>query len=427
MPSANSQLKEIEKSLDDLGIVNGNADILNKAEEGTMTTDNTTFGGLLPREFVEQMIVDIYDQSGWLKEVNRENRVGRKGIVPIYRLSGHVSVQITEDQALVERKRGTTEKKEYDCKSFGAIHSLTMQEMYEARAAGLAEFEEKVRIAHAVAIGNDIANLVMNGYTSTPATHPDYDLLKALDGVRIKSELGNVLDSEGVALEKKHFAAMLDHMPNKYANDPGLRWMMNSRTENHWSELLENRLTNLGDAAIISKQVSSPKGKPILICDHIEQEQGPTAIAPTSVADNTTYVQFVLTTLVTALHVASAAAGVGRYFKVTNKTTGVSEICVGILDTTLRINTVGLLGQTTVSTTASDYTVGLCDETDIYLMNPKGITVVNCYDMASYRIFRPEYGGGRYDFYTYYHLDTLIPLPEAIVKYKRVGVTPITV
>jgi len=123
------------------------------------------------------------------------------------------------------------------------------------------------------------------------------------------------------------------------------------------------------------------------------------------------------------VHVATAALGVGRRFRVTNLTTGLSEVCVGYLDTTLRIITTGVLGQTTISTTASDYTVCLCDETDIYHLNPAGITIVDCYEMMAFRINEPDFL--RVRFLTYFYMDVLIPNPDAIVKLKRVAVTPI--
>ena len=423
--TVNQDIAQIEKSLDGLGIGTANADVINKADPGVMTLDNTTFGGILPREFVDAILDDVHDQSTWLKEINEVRRQGKKGTVPVLTLEGNISEGVGENEKLINLTRPATTNVPYLCKSYGAIWSITLNDLAEARAAGMTQFEETVRGAFAKALANDRANIVLNSDDSLDDSTSLNRMLRMIDGFAVKSESGNVIDAEGIALSIEtpdHFSAMEDAMPGVYANDENLKWLFHRRVGTHYRSLLKPRETALGDKYLESRDPNRPNGIPSVIVPQISVQQGPTAIAPTSAADGTTYIEFVLTTLVTAEHVASAALGVGRRFKVTHVASGNSEICTGFLDTTLRINTAGLLGQTTVSTTNTDYVVGLADETDLYLCNPKGITVVDCYEMETYRLFRPEFR--RWEFYTYYHLDVLIPIVNALVKLKRVAVTP---
>ena len=414
--------KEIDVALDKLGIV--------QKSDGVMTLDNTNFGGMMPVSAVDELLVLSYKQNDWLAALNNVRRQNRTGKVRVYNLNQNITEGIGSNEKVTINRLPVTANVDYNAKSFVSTYSIHMDEINEAKfmasqSIGGAEksFEDVTAELFATQLGNDKANIIMNGDTTLDAETSLNRMLRMIDGVAIKSELGNVFDAEGVAFDKGIFTAMEDLMPEQYNNDPGRRWLYNSRVDTHFKQKLQALATQLGDKALTAPVNANPNGIPPVIVPHISRNKGPAAIAPTSAADNTTYIQFVLTTLVTAEHVASAAAGVGRKFKVTCLATGASEICTGILDTTLRINTAGLLGQTTVSTTNTDYEVGLYDETDLYLMNPKGITVVDCYEMYSYREFDPHYH--RWNFITYFYMDVIIPNPDAIVKFKRVGVTAI--
>jgi len=423
--SLNREIQDIEKSLDELGFNQANEEALAKAKSGVMTLDNTNFGGILPQTFVDDILDDVHDKSQWYKELDFRRRQGKKGTVPILRLNSNITEGIGENERPIHNRRVTTTNVPYLCKGYSALYSISLDDLNEARAGGMNNFEEKVRGAMAKALANDKARIAVNSDTSLDDSTSMNRMLRMVDGIGVKSESGNVLDAEGTALSIEtpdHFTAMEDAMPEEYSDDPNLKWLFNRRIATHYRSLLKPRETPLGDKYIESHDPNKPNGIPGLIIPQLSVRQGPDAIAPTSASDETTYIEFVLTTLVTAEHVPSVDAGVGRKFKVTCLTTGHSEICTGYKDTTLRIKTVGLLGQSSVSTTNTDYEVQLYDETDIYLCNPKGITIVDCYEMEAYRVFRPEFR--RWEFFTYFFQDVLVPLPEAIVKLKRVAVTP---
>lgn len=395
-----------------------------KKDSGTITSGTDNFGGIMPRAAVLDMMNLVYAQDAWIAQLNRVPVSSRIGSVPIFDLTGNVSEMVGEDDPTQIKKRPSTRNVPYSVKMFKADYSVTLTQLQDAETLGFSNFEQTIATAIATAIGNDKANLIMNGNDALGDTTSMNRLLRAFDGLSISCDGANVYNAAGKAFDKGVFNAILQKMPEPYRSLPNLRWWYNTLVDAKWREKAASVVTGLGDRALTQTAIEPPLGRQPLIIPQISDVQGPTAIAPTSAADKTTYVELVLTTLVTAVHVATAAAGVGRMFKVTCKTTGLSEICVGYLDTTLRVITTGLLGQTTVSTTNTDYEVCLYDETEIYLGDPKSITIVDLYEMEWYREFNKDLR--RWDIVIYWWAAVLIPVLTGIVKFKRVAVTPTT-
>ena len=157
----------------------------------------------------------------------------------------------------------------------------------------------------------------------------------------------------------------------------------------------------------------------------IGDEDGPTAIAPTGVTDNTTYLTFDLTTLVTAGDPSTHALGVDRRFLVEFPGTGQTEIVEGKLDTGVLVaDTAGLLGQTgTPSTTAGDYTVRPADETTIILGDPLGLSIVWLDEWRMYREYKPK--DDQLDITVYLELAFLAPTPEMYVLATNIAAPPV--
>lgn len=394
-----------------------------KKDSGTILSETENFGGIMPKPAVLDMINLTYKQNAWLAELDNIPVTSPNGYVPVFDLTGNVSEMVGENDGTQIRRKPTLINAPYAVKMFKADYSVTLKQLQDAETLGFADFEQKIAEAIATAIGNDKANLIMNGNTALNALTSMNRLLRAFDGLGILCDSANVISGGGKAFDKGMFNALLQNMPEPYRSQPNLRWWCNTIIDAKWREKIATVATGLGDQSLTRTAIEPPLGRQPMIVPQISDVQGPTAIAPTaSPTDKTTYINFVLTTLVTAGHVATAAAGAGRLFKVTCKTTGISETCTGVLDTTLQINTAGLLGQTTVSTTASDYEVGLCDETDVYLGDPKSVKVIDLYEMEWYREFNKDFR--RWDIVIYWHTAVVIPVLTGIVKAKRVAVTP---
>lgn len=402
-----------------------------KAAPGVIGPDNTTFGGVIPYPAVLELLALTRKQNAWLDKISNRTRVAPSGVVPILDFEEPVMEGVSPGSGEPITNLPGTTMAYYACKNFRADWVVLMDELEEAAAAGLTNFEDQVRASFADALGNCIADVVMNSSIALPATTKRNRMLRMVDGVRVLMDSANVYDAAGKAFDQGIFAAMLDLLPDKYANEPGLMWWFNRKIDIAWHKSLTNVSTTermrsaLGDQAISSPIKVPPLGVDQLIIPQISSSQGPAAIAPTSAADDGDgTMTFVLTTLVTAAYVATAALGVGRKFIVTCKTTGVTEVCTGYLDTTLRIATLGSLGQDIISATATDYTVTLYDETDLYLGNPKMITLVQSTEVKSYRVFNPKMN--RWEITTWLKMDVLVPTPQVGVKFKRVARPAIT-
>jgi hypothetical protein len=320
--------------------------------------------------------------------------------------------------------RATTTKAEYHTRKAKAVIILSHEELAEADSVDT-NFEATVLDSFSVQLSNDVANAAWNGDRSLGSLTRLQRSLNGVDGIDVQTAAGGVVVNRGgAAFNRKLYGALYDRIPQKWRNDrKRLRWFVNDSTDNHYRETLTQLATPMGDSMHTTTSVLSPLGVRPVMVPQIADTQGPTAIAPTSAADNTTTIQFVLTTLVTAGDPVSAAAGVGRRFLVTCTATGQSEVCEGILDTTLRINTAGLLGQTTVSTTPGDYTVRPYDETTVLLGDPKGITIVWKDQWRMYRKYNEQLD--QLEITIYLEFDILVPVPSMFLKATNIAIPPL--
>lgn len=404
---------------------------INKAEGGIIDLSTVNFGGIVPRPLVEKLISLTRNQSTWLSSISTHIKTRFSGQVPILDYNEPVTEHVGRNDGTKVTTSPPTSMVPYACKKFKSEFYVTTEELREAAQAGIDNFEQKMLTDWATQLGNDVALLAMQGDDSLDSSSRKNRLLRAIDGVdKITNAGANVFNAEGTAFGQGMFQAMLDYMPDRFADDINLHWMFNRRVNTHWHGSLTNVNTTermrsaLGDQALITEINVPPLGIPQLIIPQIKNNNGPDPIAPTSMSASGAGIDVVLTTLITAELVEDAAAGVGRKFKVTYIPSGMSETVLGTLDTTLRAVTIGKLGQSTVSTTAGDYEVSLADETEVYLCNPKTINLIYCNEWRTYRQFNKDYD--RFEVTTYFEADMLVPTPSTMVKFRRVRVSPTT-
>lgn len=102
-------------------------------------------------------------------------------------------------------------------------------------------------------------------WTKHPLTGNDDAWMRLMDE---NSSSIHIVDGTGIAgghLDKAHFFATYNAMPNKYkrgAQKTALRWLMSTLTKSKWMEYLTNRATAAGDMALVGKE-QSPLGIPI--------------------------------------------------------------------------------------------------------------------------------------------------------------------
>jgi len=404
--------------------------IIEKAEGGIVDISTVNFGGIIPQPLIERLISLTRSQSQWLGAIDTRVRGRSSGEIPIVDWNEPATEHVGRNGGTKLTTRPPTRMVPYATKKFKSEYYITTEELREATQAGISNFESRMMTDWATQLGNDIAGAVMNSNASLDTSSRMNRLLRAFNGVDIQTDAGaNVFDAEGKAFGQGIFAAMLDFMPDRFANDGGLRWMFNRRVNTQWNNSLTNVNTTermrsvLGDRALTTEIMVPPLGISQLIVPQIAHNKGPAALAPTSATASGSGIEFVLTTMISASQIASVALGVGRRIKVTYLPSGMSETVKAYDDTTLKILTLGKLGQDTVSTNASDYLVQIADETDLYLCNPKGIALIYTNDWRSYREFNKDFD--RYEVTTYFEIDVLVAIPETMVKFKRVRVSPI--
>jgi hypothetical protein len=407
-----------------------NHGIIEKAEGGIVDISTVNFGGIIPQPLVEEMISLTRTQSRWLGNIDTRIRARQSGNVPVTDWNEPATEYVGRNDGTKVTTRPPTWNVPYNCKKLKSEFFVTTEELREAVQAGISNFETKMLADWATQLGNDIATLAIQGDASLDQSSRLNRLLRATDGVDIKTDAGaNVFDAAGQSFGQGMFAAMLDYMPDRFAEDQGLAWLFNRRVNTHWHDSLTNVNTTermrsaLGDRALTTEVMVPPLGINQLIVPQIKSNNGPTAVAPTSATASGNGIDFDLSTLIPS-QIATVALGVGRRILCTYLPSGLTETVLAYDDTELTCLTVGKLGQDTVSTTAADYSVRVADETEVYLSNPKGLVLVYCNEWRSYREFNKDFD--RFEVTTYVEADILVPMPESMVKFKRVRISPIT-
>jgi hypothetical protein len=405
--------------------------ILGKAEGGSINLTSTHFNNLIPYPEVLALIDLTTKHDAFLKKVNSVVRTRKKGTIPVYDLAGPVMEHVGEQDPTTITTTPTTTTVPYMTEKFRCDIVISNEDIQESKAVpGLNDIEKKSVQSFLQQLGNDVADATMNANTAFAAAPQNrlQRMYKAFDGVDVQTAAkANVVDCGGKTFAKEVFPAIYDALPWRYRRrNAGLRWWMNGRTANHW----QNQLAAVGagsaltDRALTATQIPPPMGIAPWEVPYIGENDGPTAIAPTSAGDQTTYVEFVLTTLVTAGDPESAALGVGRKFIVRHITTGIEEVCTGRLDTTLRCDSTGLFGLAAADTTANHYTVRPYDETSIYLANPKLIHLVWNGEWRSNRVWNPKLDQAEITIFL--EFVPIIPVGEAIVKFTNIATPPLT-
>jgi len=396
---------------------------IEKSLTGAMTVDNTNFGGLLPRQFVHQLIDLTRDESGWISQCNNITVESSAGTVPVFDINGNITEGRGENDETPVVKRGTTRQSPYACKAFTSEWHVTLQQLREAAAAGITDFDGSLTRAFGRAWMNDKANIIWNSDKTLDASTSLNRMLRMIDGVEKRTASAIVYDAAGKAFNEAVFAFAKRLMPQRFRSDPDKRFLYSSDVDALWrASLTKINLPNvqrtvLGDQVLTSGQAPAPEGIPQIIIPQASSERGPAAVAPTAVVNNGTTLTIRVATIL-----PDATTALNRAVLVTCKISGESEICRVTYNGSSQnvITTSTLMRQTAPSTTASDYTVRVADLATIHHANPKGIHVIDCTQMRSYRTFIPR--AERWEIITHWEMDVLIPTPEAWVKVDGVQI-----
>ena len=126
-----------------------------------------------------------------------------------------------------------------------------------------AGFEDHLMETMSERIATDMELLSIQGDATISGSDPTSRLLKRLNGWDLQTAAAHIVDADGDEVSKNLFAAMLRAMPKQFKQDPGLRWLVSDTLANDWMNLLSERGTPSGDAALQGTGLN-PFGKPMV-------------------------------------------------------------------------------------------------------------------------------------------------------------------
>lgn len=393
---------------------------------GTMTLADDNFGQLLPTKFQEEIISLTRSQSEWLGAITTKRRTKRAGSYPVMDLSEPVSELVPEVSSKEVTTKSTTRQVQYATRKMKAEFYISTEELMESVESGIGDLEQRMIKEFATAIGNDVADVVINGDMSLNDATKVNRLRRSADGLIKQLNAGaNVNNAAGKAWGAGIWFAMLNMLPERFAADPNLQWMFSRVTNSAWHNSLSGvsqptvTRSGLGDRVIAEQQNIRPLGIPQLVIPQMSSSKGATSVAPTAVADGS---NGVLTVRVHSL-LDDGTSAAGRKVRVTHITSGISEVLTVTRNGSSQniVSTSSYMGFGSADTTASHYLITEADLTDLVFGNPQGIHLIYTMDMRSYREFNPK--TDQVEITTYYFMDVKVPTPEIFVLNKNVQVS----
>jgi hypothetical protein len=125
------------------------------------------------------------------------------------------------------------------------------------------EFEQTIMNTMVERIATDMEDLAINGDVTTVGNTPRDRLLRRLNGWNVQSEGAHIVDVKGASIQKGIFSEAKRRMPKQYKNDPGLRWLVGDAIATDWADVVSDRGTILGDAALQGAEMA-PLGTPMI-------------------------------------------------------------------------------------------------------------------------------------------------------------------
>ena len=417
-----------------VGVAPGDAETVRASKALTPTvptTEHFATDNFMNQPQVEALVDLTVSQSGWLSAVSVKTRNQRAGTIPRLVIGDVVTEGVAENAGATVATSPDTDEIAYACKKFQATWYMTLEDVGEARAAGESDFDGKVRRAFSKAMGNDMARVALNGDTSLSATSRLNRLLRQRDGFLKQLRTGGhyKTTTRGSTWSRSVYPAMLRQMPTQFKDDPGLRWMLPPSLDEDFTYSLQNLGDGaaLRDQALIERRRYAPMGISPILIPQWRTDQGfdtlnGSAVDADSVADDG---DGTLTATVNTLFGGYSASWAGRTVRITCDATGQYEDLT-VVDTgaALVIRSAGSLGQSSISTTASAYTLDLADCTGALLTNPANLFVVLCRQIRAYRKWEQEAERWRIDLF--YEADFGCFNSDAVVLQEGIVPTSIT-
>lgn len=228
--------------------------MLQKAVDTTDLAD----GGLLGTEQAKRFTDLVVDQSVMLKEVRVVRMRSAVSELDTIATGGRVSQLKSEGVAPETLAEPTFGKVTLRATDIITPFEITFEALEDSIEGG--GLEDTVVRVMAKQTATDLEELAIQGDANSA------DLfLKGLDGWRVMSEAGHLVDLEGQTLDKAGLGAMFRALPDKYKRNYGdLRFYFAPAAAQDWHDTFAERTSALGDKALVGGQVPPYMGVPVV-------------------------------------------------------------------------------------------------------------------------------------------------------------------
>jgi len=392
-----------------------------KSDDVNTTATLSAGGQFMNRKAVHGLIIDAANDSDWLGATSLKFVDQRAGEFTDMTMGDWLMEPATEGEAQTASNVATTSKIEYQTQKFHGTVFYTPEDVREASASGEGDFLGKLRMLLARRLGSNIAMLAIQGDTDlTSDGSRERRFLSQKDGwIKQIRDSGNVgTTTRGSAYSIAAFQAAYDRLPERYQNDPNLRWFVPPMLQANAQYAFAAQwaaASQVAADALMSRQQAPILGIPNLQVPQMPRTQGFSTLSGSVVAGDavTNPSGTIIKVRVDTLLGGAAAGNAGRKVKITRNSTGRSETVTVTWDGTNNFaSTVGSLGQGSISTTASDYTLDVADCASILLTNPRNL--INVVDSSRFRMFNKfEQEADRFRLDFYIEMCPLVLRPEA--------------
>jgi HK97 family phage major capsid protein len=236
-----------------------NQALLRKAA-GAVGTGDFAATGLLPAEQSTAFLDRVYDATAFSQAQRNERRRSSEGSIPRLGIGGRILRKKNagvDDATLIKPEFSDID---YVVKRYRADSEIE-EEVFEDNIEGEG-FEDHWVNTVADQIGRDLEDLHFNGdesVTSDPFLKLNEGWLEQLAAGGSGANRVNGATINSGAIEKGHFFAALQAMPQKYLTT-GLKWIGNASAFLAYLEYLTDRATGSGDAALTAGAAMLPGG-----------------------------------------------------------------------------------------------------------------------------------------------------------------------
>ena len=363
-------------------------------------------------------------QIGLFKKIRKQSDWARfTSFVPVSESSGQLDLWTDENFRMKStasegpRKGIPLHKPDVDqvtfaTKTLSGAFGLRLKAIKAAARAGQ-DPQALIQQGVATGIGNVFMDLGVNGNTALPNDTDVNKQRRTVDGWFQKLRTGGsnyTSQADGFSYHNRLWPAMLQDIDPGYRSDKGLAWLGNDQLYTRWMTEIAglesasansthhpSKINQFGANVLHQGQDVNILRKPTVVASQIASdrysEEGYDGMAPTSIVDNGdgTLTININTLGDSGTDRSSTGADGQRYVIVGSNSTGLEEkIAVSYSAPNNTVTTSSLLGQSSASTTASDYYVKWADMTSLLLGPLRMLMMVVQNGIRIYTVFYPR-------------------------------------